>query len=67
MSRLLWTLKQDLGPSARMLQVTTYDSARARTVLLVGESEPQRHWRMTLGSGMDRTGPSCMTSAQAPG
>ena len=36
MNRILWTLKQDTGPSARQFPQMAYDSSRGRTVLYGG-------------------------------
>jgi hypothetical protein len=36
MIRILWTLKQDAGPSARIYSSMAYDSSRGRTVLFGG-------------------------------
>jgi hypothetical protein len=38
MSRLVWTQKQDIGPSARTGHAMAFDSARTRVVLFGGDS-----------------------------
>ena len=38
MARYLWTQREDIGPSARIGNAMTYDSARSQTILFGGDS-----------------------------
>ena len=62
MNRILWTQKQDIGPSPRLRSTMAYDSGRGRTVLFSGSGalnfEDTWEWDGANWTQMADSGPS---------